>query len=101
MDVKKRKIITSQAQNDFVGLEVGVKTEVIHFLGFGVWDDLSVNGESCDVEYFEPLIHQETFVRCDSPTERWSATNGSDCKFVYQPVMKKDWERMARYTFDH
>ena len=36
MDVKKWKIITSQAQNDFVGLEVGVKTEVIHFLGFGV-----------------------------------------------------------------
>ena len=31
-----QELITSQSQNDYVGLEVGVKTEVIHFLGFAV-----------------------------------------------------------------
>ena len=101
MEVEKiANLITSQSQNDYVGLEVGAKTEATHFLGFAVWDDLSVNGASCGVEYFDPLIDQETFGRCDSPIKGWSATNGLDYEIVYQPVMRKDWERMARYTFD-
>jgi hypothetical protein len=33
---KRQKPITSQSQNDYVGLEVVAKTEVIHFLGFAV-----------------------------------------------------------------
>ena len=37
MDVEKmQELVTSQSQNDYVGLEVGAKTEVIHFLGFAV-----------------------------------------------------------------
>ena len=81
---KDKKSITSQLQNDYVGLEVGAKIEAIHFLGFEIWDGLSVNGASCDVEYFDPLIfHQETFGSCDSPIEGWSATNGPDYEIVY------------------
>ena len=33
---KNEELITSQSRNDYVGLEVGAKTEVIHFLGFAV-----------------------------------------------------------------
>ena len=37
MEVEKiANLITSQSQNDYVGLEVGAKTEATHFLGFAV-----------------------------------------------------------------
>jgi len=98
MDIEiMQELITS---NDYVDLEVGAKTEVILFLEFVVWDDL--NGASCDMEYFDHLIDQETFARCDSPIEGWSITNlnGSDYEIGYQPVMTKDWEHKTRHTFD-
>jgi hypothetical protein len=34
--LRNAELITSQSQNDYVGLEVGAKTEAIHFLGFAV-----------------------------------------------------------------
>ena len=39
MDAERKmqnRLITSQSQNDYVGLEVGAKTEAIHFPGFAV-----------------------------------------------------------------